>query len=36
VEKTARGFKIRARVAGNRLYLVRLKVKLRGHDDGLL
>lgn len=34
--KTAQGFKIRARVAGSHIYLVRVKVRLRCHDGGLL
>jgi hypothetical protein len=34
--KTAQGFKITARVAGSRVYLIRVKVKLRCHDGGLL
>jgi hypothetical protein len=34
--KTAQGFKIRTRIAGRSLYLVRVKVKLRCHDGGLL
>jgi hypothetical protein len=34
--KTAQGFKLQARVAGKQIFLVRVKVKLRCHDGGLL
>jgi hypothetical protein len=34
--KTAQGFKLRARIAGKQIFLVRVKVKLRCHDGGLL
>jgi hypothetical protein len=34
--KTAQGFRLRARVEGGRITLIRVKVKLRCHDGGLL